>query len=70
MQLTEEQRLTMKAAEKGYESYCRYTDNKSLMGGDTLPNWSELPGEINNAWFAAADGIINFLAKQRLVYNH
>ena len=70
MILSEEQKLTMKAAQKGYERYCRYTGNKSLITGDILFAWDALPGEICNAWFAAADGIINFLAEQKLVHNH
>jgi hypothetical protein len=67
MQLTEEQEFTMKVAQKGYESYCRYTGNKSVVTGDDLPAWNDLPGEVNNAWCAAADEIIDLLAKQRLV---
>jgi hypothetical protein len=62
MQLTEEQELTMKTAQKGYESYCGHTGNKSVVTGDDLPKWADLPGGVKNAWFAAAEGMINFLA--------
>lgn len=66
MQLTEEQEFTMRVAQKGYESYCSYAGNKSVVTGDDLPAWNDLPGEVNNAWFAAVSGIIDFLAKQRI----
>ena len=62
MKLTEPQELTMKMARVGYESYCAYTGNKSVITGDNLPAWEHLPGSIVNAWFAAADGMTKFLA--------
>lgn len=62
MRLTEEQELTMKMARVGYESYAAYTGNKSAVTGDDLPTWEELPGAVCNAWFAAAEGMTNFLA--------
>lgn len=62
MQLTEEQEFTMKAAQKGYESYCQHTGWKSVVTGCDLPKWDQLPGGVINAWFSAANGIIEFLA--------
>ena len=62
MQLSETQELTMKMARVGYESYAAYTGNKSAVTGQDLPKWEQLPGSVVNAWFAAADGIINSLA--------
>ncbi len=44
----------MEAAQKAYEAYCSYTGNKSLVTGDDLPKWSDLPGQICNAWHSAA----------------
>ena len=60
MQLTEKQELIMNAAKIGYENYCRYTGWKSIVTGDALPEWKNLPGEIKNAWFASAQAVINF----------
>lgn len=61
MQLTERQEQIMRAAQKGYESYCDYTGWKSAVTGDTLPPWENLPGAVKNAWFAAATGIAQSL---------
>lgn len=33
-----------------YEAYCKATDNKSLISGETLPGWKDLKPEIQNAW--------------------
>ena len=62
MQLSETQELTMKVARVGYESYAAHTGNKSAVTGQNLPTWEQLPGSVVNAWFAAADGMIKFLA--------
>ena len=62
MKLTEAGELTMKMAQVGYESYASYTGNKSAVTGDDLPAWDQLPGAVKNAWFAAANGMTNFLA--------
>jgi hypothetical protein len=65
MNLTERQELIMRAAQRGYESYCKYTGGKSAVTGDLLPLWDDLPGNIVNAWFAAANGIVDFMAANR-----
>ncbi len=62
MKLTETQELTMKIAQVGYESYCCYTNWKSAVTGDNLPDWELLPSNVKNAWFAASEGITQFLA--------
>lgn len=62
MRLSKTQELTMKMAQVGYESYSAYTGNKSAVTGDSLPEWRDLPGGVKNAWFAAAEGMTNFLA--------
>lgn len=62
MQLTETQELTMRIARVGYESYTAHTGNRSAVTGQDLPTWEQLPGSVVNAWFAAAEGIINSLA--------
>ena len=62
MQLTEKQEVIMMAARRGYENYCKYTGGKSAVTGDLLPSWDNLPGNIVNAWFAAANGIVDFMS--------
>ena len=62
MQLTETQELTMRIARVGYESYAAHSGNRSAVTGQDLPTWEQLPGSVVNAWFAAAEGIINSLA--------
>lgn len=41
----------------GYEAYCRFTDNKSLVSGCELPKWEDLDKKIQGAWIAAATEI-------------
>jgi hypothetical protein len=57
MQMTKEQERTMVAAQTAYEAYCNYTGWKSLATGCDLPKWSDLPGNIKNAWFAALSAV-------------
>lgn len=61
MILNQDQESIMRAAELGYEAYSAYTGGRSLVTGDLLPMWRDLPGEIKNAWFAAATSIYDFL---------
>lgn len=58
MRLNAAQERVMLAAQKGYEAYSRYTGGKSAVTGDPLPQWAALPGQVTNAWFAAASAII------------
>ncbi len=62
MKLTKTQELTMKMAKAGYESYAAYINSKSTIAVDDLPKWEKLPGGVVNAWFAAAEGMTEFLA--------
>lgn len=48
----------MQKAKYGYEAYCRCTGGKSAVTGDPLPPWEKLPGNVKNAWFAAAEAIV------------
>jgi len=52
-----------KVAKKAYEAYCLYTDNKSLVTGDDLPTWENLPLNIRSAWDASAQAIIEFVRR-------
>jgi hypothetical protein len=45
--------------EVAYEGYCNQTDNKSLISGAELPSWEQLKPEIQQAWIAAADAVLN-----------
>ncbi len=40
----------MKYAKEAYEAYCRHTGWKSLVSGKDLPQWDDLPLEIQKAW--------------------
>jgi len=57
MYLDAEGEKIMNIAQSGYEAYCNYTGWKSVITGDPLPQWSQLPGGVVNAWFAAAKAI-------------
>ena len=41
-----------------YEAYCAHTDKKSLVTGDDLPKWDNLSTNIQDAWNAAGNAII------------
>ena len=46
-------------AQLAYEAYCRHTQWKSLVSGAQLPEWVLLKPEIQDAWRAAADAVLN-----------
>lgn len=43
----------------GYEAYCNQTGWKSLATGAPLPAWQNLPANIQQAWQAAANAVID-----------
>lgn len=45
--------------EVAYEGYCFCTKGKSLATGDDLPEWQYLPAEIQAAWEAAAQAVLD-----------
>lgn len=48
-----------------YEAYARSTGGKSLVSGDALPAWDDLPQAIRWAWDAAAQAVIRAIAEQQ-----
>lgn len=42
-----------------YETYCKTTDNKSLISGAELPPWEKLDPKIQEAWTAAGLAVGN-----------
>ena len=46
-------------AQIAYEAYCKNTGWKSLVSGAKLPSWNELRPEIQAAWRAAAQAILD-----------
>ena len=59
MKLSQEEEKLMLLAEKAYKGYCNYTGGKSAVTGDSLPQWTSIPGAIKNAWFASMKAIFN-----------
>ncbi len=51
----------MRAAQAGYEAYAKRSGWKSLVTGDPLPQWRDLPGSVANGWFAAATAVAESL---------
>lgn len=41
-----------------YEGYSRASDHKSLITGDPLPLWPELPEPVRLAWDAAGSAVV------------
>jgi len=48
-----------------YEAYARSTGGKSLVSGDTLPGWDDLPQPIQWAWDAAAQAVIRAVTDEQ-----
>jgi hypothetical protein len=46
-----------------YEAYCGFSDNKSLVSGDPLPEWDEQAEKIRQAWDAAGDAVVDYLMR-------
>jgi hypothetical protein len=46
-------------AQVAYEAYCARTNNKSLATGQDLPTWANLTPVIQDAWGAAASGVVD-----------
>lgn len=40
-----------------YETYCAWSEGKSLVSGDDLPAWPDLPQSIRDAWIHAGDRV-------------
>ena len=52
--------LFFNAAEVGYTEYVRQAGGVSLVSGQPLPVWEELPDNIKYAWEAAASAMYSF----------
>ena len=46
-------------AQRAYEAYCEHTNWKSLISGSPLPQCNDLKPEIQNAWRAVANALLN-----------
>lgn len=46
-----------------YEAYCRSTGGVSLVSGDKLPTWDDLPPKIQTAWREAGDRVANHVVE-------
>ena len=49
------ERTMIETAQVLYEAYCAATDWKSLVSGAPLPQWVDMPREIQDAWRAVAN---------------
>lgn len=47
-----------KYAEMAYNTYRRTSNGKSLVTGQLIPVWENLPITIRDAWFAAIEAVI------------
>jgi hypothetical protein len=47
-----------------YEAYCKQSDGKSLISGDQLLFWPEVPGAVRAAWDAAAAAVATEVAEE------
>jgi hypothetical protein len=50
-----------KLAKIAYDGYCKSTGGKSLISGDTLPEFNTLRQEIKEAWYLAAESVVGSL---------
>jgi len=49
--------------ECAYNGYCETSNYKSLISGDELPTWDELPEKIKNAWINSALKVLSLIVK-------
>ncbi len=47
-----------KFAEIAYEAYRKFSNGKSLISGQDIPEFANLPEAIKNAWQAAGDAVV------------
>lgn len=47
----------------GYEAYCKFTDNKSLISGAELPAFADLKTPIQEAWENAGQAVAASLGR-------
>jgi len=52
-------------AKRAYNGYCEYSQNKSLISGQTLPMWENLPDTIQRAWEYATFSALDLYALDR-----
>jgi len=50
-------------AKVAYEAYRAHTGGKSLVSGQPLPTWADLPEKIREAWVVAVDAACDELAE-------
>lgn len=53
-----ETRFIANQARIGYMAYREHTGGVSLVSGDPLPIWNDLPLNVQDAWKCAAEAII------------
>lgn len=46
-----------------YDAYCQASGSKSLVTGQTLPEWDDLPPAIRAAWVEAAIAVHRSIAQ-------
>jgi anti-sigma28 factor (negative regulator of flagellin synthesis) len=56
----------MNLAKVAYEAYSNHTGWKSLVSGQSLPQWEALSLSIQQAWEAAASGVVVEVSKSGL----
>lgn len=54
-----ERKTMIDLAQIAYEAFCNHTGWKSLISRAPLPQWNDLKPEIQNAWRAAANALVN-----------
>jgi hypothetical protein len=48
-------------AKIAYDNYCHYTQGISLVTGEKLPNWDDLPDNIKRAWRGSMLSVIDYI---------
>lgn len=48
----------MSAGKVAYDGYRDFSDGKSLISGQPIPEWEKLPENIQQAWEAAARAVL------------
>ena len=58
----------MDIGKESYDAYCLDVGGKSAVTGEAPPDWENLPPEIQRAWVASANAVVDYIADTMAVY--
>lgn len=62
--------ITQTLGQIGYDAYCKFTDNKSLVSGAELPTFDKLQVRIQEAWEKAGQAVAASVGRADAIVGH